>query len=93
MVPLIGAITGGNCVMLKTARQSIKTSALIGELIPKYLDMKFFSIETKGGAQIIKSMLKLKWDHIFFTGSVSGFLFLFIFLFVFFNLSFIIFLF
>jgi aldehyde dehydrogenase (NAD+) len=72
MVPLIGAIAAGNCVLLKTSRQSVYTSELLKTLLPKYLDMRFFALETKGGAPFITAMLAQKWDHIFFTGSVSG---------------------
>lgn len=36
--PLIGAIAGGNCVVLKPSEVTEHSAKLLGELIPKYLD-------------------------------------------------------
>lgn len=38
VVPLIGAIAAGNCVILKPSELSSATSAVLAKIIPKYLD-------------------------------------------------------
>lgn len=38
IAPMIGAIAGGNCVILKPSEVSVATAKLINELVPKYLD-------------------------------------------------------
>lgn len=38
MIPLIGAIAAGNCVILKPSEVSPATSQLLAKIIPKYLD-------------------------------------------------------
>ena len=46
MVPMVGAIASGNCVILKPSEVSVATSSVLSRLIPKYLDSVsyFFSI-------------------------------------------------
>ena len=36
--PVVGAITAGNCVILKPSELAPKTATVIQKLIPKYLD-------------------------------------------------------
>lgn len=38
MLPVVGAIAAGNCVVLKPSEVSEYTSAVLASLIPKYLD-------------------------------------------------------
>ncbi len=38
LVPVVGAIAAGNCVVMKPSEVSAATAKLIAELIPKYLD-------------------------------------------------------
>ena len=38
VVPLIGAIAAGNCVILKPSEISPATAKILDKLIPKYLD-------------------------------------------------------
>ncbi|EFA75481.1 aldehyde dehydrogenase [Heterostelium album PN500] len=71
LVPLIGAIAGGNCALLKLSRHSASTGELMFRLLNKYMDTDCFSFDYEGGAQYITDLLEFKWDHIFFTGSVN----------------------
>ncbi|PRP88750.1 aldehyde dehydrogenase [Planoprotostelium fungivorum] len=71
IVPLIGAIAGGNTVLLKLSRHSINTSLTLHDLLPRYLDGRAYAIESTGGASLITKLISYKWDHIFFTGSCS----------------------
>lgn len=38
VVPLMGAIAAGNCVILKPSEISSATSKVLAKIIPKYLD-------------------------------------------------------
>lgn len=42
--PVVGAITAGNCVILKPSELAPKTATVIQKLIPKYLDNVSISI-------------------------------------------------
>lgn len=39
LLPMIGAIAGGNCVILKPSEVATNTAKYLYETIPKYLDM------------------------------------------------------
>jgi len=68
MAPLIGALAAGNCALLKPSELSPNTSDLLFELIPKYFEKTYVSI-VGGGVPETTELLKLPFDHIFFTGS------------------------
>jgi len=71
LVPLAGAIAAGNCVFLKVSRHSTNVARVLCTLIPRYLDTRTVAVEGAGGSSLITELLRLEWDHIFFTGSVS----------------------
>ncbi|XP_050227163.1 aldehyde dehydrogenase family 3 member F1-like [Mercurialis annua] len=66
--PLIGAISAGNCVILKAAELSPKCSSFLAQTIPKYLDSEAVKV-IEGGIDVSEKILQQKWDKIFFTGS------------------------
>jgi aldehyde dehydrogenase (NAD+) len=68
--PLIGAIAAGNTVMLKPSRFTPHTSMLVKELLGKVFEEEYVSVQT-GGAELSNLLLQLRFDYIFFTGSVS----------------------
>lgn len=68
LAPLLGAIAAGNCALLKPSELSKASEKLLTKLIPQYLDTKCFKIMC-GGIDTTTSILKQKWDKIFFTGS------------------------
>lgn len=70
IAPLIGAISAGNCVALKPSEVSPHTSALLAQLIPKYLDPDAITV-VEGGIAVSRAILAQKFDHIFFTGSTA----------------------
>ena len=66
--PLISAIAAGNAVVIKPAEQTPATSALLRRLCEEL----FRSDEVlllEGGKETATELLRLPWDHIFFTGS------------------------
>ena len=68
LAPLVGAIAGGNAAVLKPSEMSAATSALMADLVPRYLDRDAFAV-VEGGASETQSLLSERFDYIFFTGS------------------------
>lgn len=68
--PLIGAIAGGNCAIVKPSEYSRYTSDILEKIIVKCFDEKYISL-IKGGKEANQSLLKEKFDYIFFTGSTK----------------------
>ncbi|XP_054724091.1 aldehyde dehydrogenase, dimeric NADP-preferring-like [Uloborus diversus] len=66
--PMVGAITAGNCVILKPSELSPKTADLMKTLLPKYLDKECYHVVTGGPDETVE-MLKEEFDYIFYTGS------------------------
>jgi aldehyde dehydrogenase (NAD+) len=68
LVPAAGAIAAGNCVVMKPSEVSAATSALLGRLVPKYMDPSAVSI-VEGGVPETTDLLSQRFDHIFYTGN------------------------
>eukprot|EP00270_Netrium_digitus_P011935 TRINITY_DN3824_c0_g1_i4.p1 TRINITY_DN3824_c0_g1~~TRINITY_DN3824_c0_g1_i4.p1 ORF type:complete len:549 (-),score=114.95 TRINITY_DN3824_c0_g1_i4:197-1687(-) len=66
--PLVGAVAAGNAAVLKPSELSRATSALLGRLLPQYLDPWLIRV-VQGGAEETQTLLRQRWDKIFFTGS------------------------
>ncbi|MFT6068895.1 MAG: aldehyde dehydrogenase (NAD+) [Bacteriovoracaceae bacterium] len=66
--PLIGALSAGNTAMLKPSEMAPHISKLVAELVPKYFDKKLVTV-VEGSIPETTSLLKLRFDHIFFTGN------------------------
>ncbi len=67
-MPLIGAISAGNCVVLKPSNHSPHTSAVMEEMITKIYDLEYISI-FQGGRDVNQALWQEKFDYIFFTGN------------------------
>ncbi|KAM6068532.1 aldehyde dehydrogenase family 3 member B1-like [Theristicus caerulescens] len=70
LVPLIGAIAAGNCVVMKPSEISRNMERLVAETLPRYLDKDCFAVVT-AGVEETSRLLENKFDYIFFTGSPS----------------------
>ncbi len=68
MIPLIGAIAAGNCVVVKPSAYSAATSAVIATIIGDAFDDDYIAVVSGGRAEN-KDLLAQKFDYIFFTGS------------------------
>lgn len=68
LVPLVGALAAGNCVVLKPSEISKSTEKVLCEVLPRYLDPSCFAV-VLGGPQETGQLLEEKFDYIFFTGS------------------------
>jgi aldehyde dehydrogenase (NAD+) len=68
--PLIGAISAGNCVVLKPSAYAPETSKLLTNLIEACFPPEYITV-VQGGRQENTDLLKQRFDYIFFTGSVA----------------------
>ncbi|XP_044895564.1 aldehyde dehydrogenase family 3 member B1 isoform X4 [Felis catus] len=68
LVPLVGALAAGNCVVLKPSEFSRSTEKVLAEVLPRYVDQSCFAV-VPGGPQETGQLLEHKFDYIFFTGS------------------------
>jgi aldehyde dehydrogenase (NAD+) len=66
--PLLGAISAGNCVVMKPSRHTPHVSEIMEEMISSNFDPAYIAL-VKGGKDINKALLNEKFDYIFFTGS------------------------
>jgi aldehyde dehydrogenase (NAD+) len=66
--PLISAIAAGNAVVIKPAEQTPATSALLRRLCEDLFAPDEVWV-AEGGKEVATDLLRLPWDHIFFTGS------------------------
>lgn len=68
MSPLVSAIAAGNCIVLKPSEHSSYTAAVIQKMISESFDVKEIAC-IAGEKSTAETLLKLPFDHIFFTGS------------------------
>ncbi|HHT65059.1 MAG: aldehyde dehydrogenase [Caldicoprobacterales bacterium] len=66
--PLIGAISAGNCAIIKPSSYTPATSRIIAELVESIFPQEYIAV-VEGGRQENSKLLDQKFDYIFFTGS------------------------
>ncbi|KAI8062211.1 Aldehyde/histidinol dehydrogenase [Gongronella butleri] len=67
LLPVVGAIAAGNCVIIKPSEVASHTAQALTELIPKYLNTEFYRV-VNGAAAETTALLEQPLDHIFYTG-------------------------
>ena len=68
--PLIGAIAGGNTVILKPSEYATATEAILEKIIKETFEEEYIAVIT-GDYKVNSDLLDLQFDYIFFTGSVN----------------------
>ncbi len=68
LLPLIGALAAGNCVVIKPSEIAPATSRLLASELPKFIDHDCLSI-IEGGVTETSELLAEKFDHIFYSGN------------------------
>ncbi len=68
LVPAASAIAAGNAVVMKPSEVSAATSAVLGRLIPQYMDTTAV-VNIEGGVAETTALLEQQFDHIFYTGN------------------------
>lgn len=69
ITPLIAAMAAGNCVVLKPSRYSGHTSEILATLINDHFSQEYITL-FQGGKEVNTELLRIRFDHIFFTGSM-----------------------
>ncbi|MEP6727372.1 MAG: aldehyde dehydrogenase family protein, partial [Bacteroidota bacterium] len=71
LVPLVGAIAGGNCAVVKPSELAPATSALIEKIITETFSPDYIKCMLGDGAAVIPEMMNVfRFDHVFYTGSI-----------------------
>jgi len=70
LLPLVGSIASGNCIVLKPSELTQNTSKIIKKIIEANYAKEYITV-IEGGRDITTELLSNKFDHIFFTGSVK----------------------
>ncbi|MGH2565508.1 MAG: aldehyde dehydrogenase family protein, partial [Ginsengibacter sp.] len=72
LIPLAGAIAGGNCVVLKPSELAAATEKIIVKIIEETFPGNYAKVVIGNGSEVIPSMMnQFKFDHIFYTGSTT----------------------
>ena len=67
LLPLVGAISAGNCAILKPSEIAPHTSAAIADMVSENFDPSFIAV-VEGDAKTSQTLLAQKFDYVFFTG-------------------------
>jgi aldehyde dehydrogenase (NAD+) len=71
LIPLVGAIAGGNCVICKPSEFSPATAELIEKIISEIYPENYIKVIHGDGAEVVPAMMKgFRFDHVFYTGSI-----------------------
>ncbi len=70
LAPLVGALSAGNCAVVKPSAYSPATSAVIAKMIGEIYPKQYVSV-VLGGREENKELLNQRFDYIFFTGGVT----------------------
>src|SRR6478672_8895948 len=68
--PAVGAIAAGNTVVLKPSEVCPASSAMMAELVPKYLDPDAIAV-IEGDGAVSQELIAQGFDHICFTGGTE----------------------
>ncbi|NFS29627.1 aldehyde dehydrogenase [Clostridium botulinum] len=68
--PLIGAISAGNCAVLKPSELSPNVSKVVSKIISETYNENYITC-IEGGIETNTALINSKFDYIFFTGSVN----------------------
>lgn len=68
--PLIGALSAGNCAVIKPSAYAPHVSRAVADTIGSVFPPEYVAV-VEGGREQNKALLEQKFDYIFFTGSVA----------------------
>jgi len=68
LVPMIGAMAAGNCVILKPSEISFHTSGILNKILSETFPTEYIAV-AEGTAEVSQQLMDLPPDYIFFTGS------------------------
>ncbi|MFZ0713353.1 aldehyde dehydrogenase family protein [Mycobacterium sp.] len=68
--PAVGAIAAGNALVLKPSEVAPASSALMAELVPRYLDTDAIAV-IEGDGAVSQELIAQGFDHLLFTGGTE----------------------
>ncbi len=68
LIPLVGAIAGGNTVLLKPSEIAVNSSKIVNDIISSIFPSDIVQV-IEGDGVITTEILQNEFDHIFYTGS------------------------
>ena len=70
--PLVGAIAGGNCAVVKPSEFTPHTSNVIEKICSEIFEENYIKVFQGDGATVVPNLINhFKFNHIFFTGSTT----------------------
>ena len=70
VAPLVSALAAGNCVVVKPSELAPACSAIMADLLPRYLDPDAVKV-VEGDATASQALLAQGFDHVLFTGGTE----------------------
>jgi len=70
LIPLVSAVAAGNTALIKPSEYTPHTAAIIKEVVKSVFNENEVAV-VEGDYTVSQELLRLKFDHIFFTGSPS----------------------
>ena len=71
LVPLVGAIAGGNCIVLKPSEVAPATANVIEKIISEVFPPQYIKAYLGEGSEVVPALMHdFRFDHIFYTGSI-----------------------
>lgn len=71
LIPFVGAIAAGNCVVLKPSEFAPAMAALVEKMIKECFDPQTAFVVQGDGATVVPAMMnEFRFDHVFYTGSI-----------------------
>ena len=71
LLPLAGAIAGGNCVVLKPSELAPATATVTEKIINEVFPDNYIKVVQGDGAAVVPVMMNnFRFDHVFYTGSI-----------------------
>jgi len=70
MEPLVGAIVGGNCAIVKPSESAINTVKIVNKIISETFSPSYIRV-VEGEREETSALIHAPFDYIFFTGSVA----------------------
>lgn len=72
LMPLVGAIAAGNCVVLKPSEFAPATAIVMQKIVEAVFPKEYILYVSGDGATVIPEMMNnFSFDHVFYTGSTS----------------------
>lgn len=71
LIPLVGAIAGGNCAIVKPSELAPATAAVIEKIMSEAFAPEYVQCVSGEGATLIPAMMNsFRFNHVFYTGSI-----------------------